>query len=282
MRNGCKFAPVNRSISNPSKTKAMKKQPIFEAVYEGRTSQYATRQYAFAQRLIHNFEDFTAFLKDAQLDVPADRAQRVFDKIVSGTVYKYEGKPSGEVCVGGSCNPNITFRMSAEALSTYYIRTRSGNIVAMVNGVETFIDPRTHASNAVEKPCFRSLSQIERLNHVHGYDVTAILDHINAEKAIATKHRQAEIERLTTPRKGWYVVTLEALVSRIKGNDGKQTYSYRILATSEQDAFDKACEMLRNNMPDNVTFIYEITDNASSAFIEYVGVWTDQAELEYH
>lgn len=260
----------------------MKKQPIFEAVYEGRTSQYATRQYAFAQRLIHTFEDFTAFLKDAQLDVPTDRAQRVFDKIVSGTVYNYEGKPTGEVCVGGSCNPNITFRMSAEQLSTYYIRTRSGNIVAMVNGEETFIDPRTLASNAVEKPCFKSLSQIERMHHVHGYDVAAILDHINTEKSVDDKRKQAEIERLTTPQKGWYVVTLEALVSRIKGNDGKQTYSYRVLANSEQDAFDKACEMLRNKMPDNVTFIYEITDTASSAFIEYVGVWTDQAELEYH
>lgn len=87
---------------------------------------------------------------------------------------------------------------------------------------------------------------------------------------------------MSQPCKGWYVVTLDVLVSKIRGNDGNKTYSFRVLAESQMDAFHKACHMAETELKDaNVDFVYGVNDTATSALIEYVGVWTDAAVEEF-
>lgn len=106
-----------------------------------------------------------------------------------------------------------------------------------------------------------------------------------AEKEKAEKDEIAYQEWLTEARreaKGWYVVTLDVLVSKIRGNDGIKTYSFKVLATSEMNAYELACDRAFNDLDDrNVSFVYRINDDAMSALIEYVGEWTDESELEY-
>lgn len=82
---------------------------------------------------------------------------------------------------------------------------------------------------------------------------------------------------------GWYVVTFDVLVSRIRGNDGRKTCSFRVLADSQMDAYEKARNIVMTDgvKDSNVSFVYDVVDSAKSAFIEYVGVWTDESELEY-
>lgn len=83
---------------------------------------------------------------------------------------------------------------------------------------------------------------------------------------------------------GWYVVTMNVNVMVHYGNDGDRLYSFRVLADSRYDAYHKACDLalspggIRNK---NVYNASSISDSLKSALIEYVGVWTDEADLEY-
>lgn len=97
--------------------------------------------------------------------------------------------------------------------------------------------------------------------------------HKREQQRLAEMYRQAE---------GWYIVTLEALVSKIRGNDGVKCYSFKVLASSKMSAYEKAVDLvMKEGVNDrNVAFIYEVF-GYERAYIEYVGVWTDEAELEY-
>lgn len=83
--------------------------------------------------------------------------------------------------------------------------------------------------------------------------------------------------------KGWYVVTVDVLVSKIKGNDGRKTYSFKVLADSQMDAYEKTVNLIMSEGVNdrNVSFVYEVCDSAKNALIEFVGVWTDEKELTY-
>jgi hypothetical protein len=92
------------------------------------------------------------------------------------------------------------------------------------------------------------------------------------------------IEALDEPCNGWYVVTLSILVSKLRGNDGEKCYSFKVLAHSQLDAYNKACELVSNQgvKDSNVSFVYHVVDSALSAMIEYVGIWTDASETTYN
>lgn len=105
-----------------------------------------------------------------------------------------------------------------------------------------------------------------------------------AEREIrAEKSYQESLEKMYQPAKGWYIVTLNLLVSKIKGNDGEKVYSFKILADNEMDAYEKACKIVNEKgvVDKNVSFVYEILDSPVRALIEFVGMWTDEAALEY-
>lgn len=103
----------------------------------------------------------------------------------------------------------------------------------------------------------------------------------SAEKANA--HHQQWLSEMYAPLKGWYVVTIDVLVSKLKGNDGNKTYSFKVLADNQMDAYNKACQVVmeRGIKDRNVSFVYHVTDSASAALIEFVGVWSDESTLEY-
>lgn len=115
----------------------------------------------------------------------------------------------------------------------------------------------------------------------------AILQAEKAEKERieAEKRQQREQQRLAEmyrQSEGWYIVTLEALVSKIRGNDGVKCYSFKVLASSKMSAYEKAVDLvMKEGVNDrNVAFIYEVF-GYQRAYIEYVGIWTDEAQLEY-
>lgn len=118
----------------------------------------------------------------------------------------------------------------------------------------------------------------------HNKITVANKEQIERERADkAERAHQEWIKQMYAAAKGWYVVTLDVLVSKIKGNDGVKTYSFRILADNQMEAYERACrKIMEEGVNDrNVSFVYEIKDSAKSALIEYVGVWTDESELEY-
>jgi hypothetical protein len=103
-----------------------------------------------------------------------------------------------------------------------------------------------------------------------------------AEEDEKRKQRNQEyLDMMYEPMKGWYVVTVTGLASKERGNDGKVTKSVRILAENRMDAFNKAVTFLEENPPKNVIFWYSF-ESSKSALIEYVGVWTDEAEIEFN
>ena len=102
-----------------------------------------------------------------------------------------------------------------------------------------------------------------------------------AEEAEKRKQRDQEfLDMMYEPLKGWYVVTVTGLASKERGNDGKVTKSVKILAENRMEAFNKTITNLEENPPKNVMFWYSF-ESSKSALIEYVGVWTDEAEIEY-
>lgn len=103
------------------------------------------------------------------------------------------------------------------------------------------------------------------------------------EREKAEIKNQAWLKEMYTEAKGWYVVTLDVNVSKIRGNDGNKVYSFKVLANNRMDAYDRAFNIVMNEgvKDRNVSFVYNVADSAKSALIEYVGIWTDEAELEY-
>jgi len=91
---------------------------------------------------------------------------------------------------------------------------------------------------------------------------------------------QQYLEMMYEDQKGWYIITVTGLASKDRGNDGKITKSVKVLGDNRMDAFNKAIAYLEENPPRNVMFWYSF-ESSKSALIEYIGVWTDEAEIEY-
>lgn len=91
---------------------------------------------------------------------------------------------------------------------------------------------------------------------------------------------QQYLEMMYEDQKGWYIITVTGLASKDRGNDGKITKSIKVLGDNRMDAFNKAIAYLEENPPRNVMFWYSF-ESSKSALIEYIGVWTDEAEIEY-
>lgn len=100
----------------------------------------------------------------------------------------------------------------------------------------------------------------------------------------AEKRNQREQEHLSfmyEAQKGWYIVTVTGLAFKIRGNDGKVTKSVKVLAENRMEAYNKAVKHLEENPPKNVMNFYSF-ESSKSALIEYVGIWTDEAETEFY
>lgn len=114
-----------------------------------------------------------------------------------------------------------------------------------------------------------------------------VISNFEAEMLIQKQKREIAhnnwLKEMYEPLKGWYVVTIDILVSKIHGNDGVKSYSFKVLADNRMDAYEKTVKLVNDHgLEDkNVSFVYEIKDSAKSALIEFVGIWTDEAELEY-
>lgn len=127
------------------------------------------------------------------------------------------------------------------------------------------------------------------------YMYKALADSLEKHDAIVLKNQQKEeaerklkaekthqewLKEMCEELKGWYVVTVTGSVMKIKGNDGNATRSVKVLANNQMDAYDKAVEYLENNPKGNI-ISWLWFESAGQALIEYVGIWTDAAELEY-
>lgn len=117
----------------------------------------------------------------------------------------------------------------------------------------------------------------------NGCTLEKFVEKRKADSAKAEIRHQEWLAEMYTPAKGWYVVTLEVLVSKLRGNDGNKTYSFKVLADNQMDAYNKACTLVMERVvkDSNVSFVYHVSDSARSALIEYVGIWTDESENEF-
>ena len=105
------------------------------------------------------------------------------------------------------------------------------------------------------------------------------------EQAKAEAQRREEInaehfKEMHELNKGWYVVTITGNAFKIRGNDGSVTKSVKVLADSKMDAYNKSIRNLEENPPKNVMNFTHF-ESSRSALIEFVGVWTDEAEIEF-
>lgn len=94
------------------------------------------------------------------------------------------------------------------------------------------------------------------------------------------EREQAHLEEMYEQNKGWYVVTITGNAFKLRGNDGSVTKSVKVMADNKMDAYNKACEFLFENPPKNVMNFTHF-ESSRTALIEYIGVWTDESELEY-
>lgn len=92
---------------------------------------------------------------------------------------------------------------------------------------------------------------------------------------------QEYVEMMHEPMKGWYIVTVTGLAFKLRGNDGKVTKSVKVLADNRMEAYEKAVKHLEENPPKNVMNFYSF-ESSKSALIEYVGIWTDESEIEFY
>lgn len=103
------------------------------------------------------------------------------------------------------------------------------------------------------------------------------------EEEESKKREKAEQEYLSEmyeELKGWYIVTVSGQAFKVRGNDGTVTKSVKVLANNKMEAYNNAVQELENNPPKNVS-IWTGFESSASALIEYVGIWTDEAELEF-
>lgn len=94
------------------------------------------------------------------------------------------------------------------------------------------------------------------------------------------EREQEHLEEMNDPMKGWYIVTVTGNAFKLRGNDGSVTKSVKVLAENKMDAYNKAVKNLDENPPKNVMNFTHF-ESSRSALIEYIGVWTDEAEMEY-
>jgi preprotein translocase subunit YajC len=103
-----------------------------------------------------------------------------------------------------------------------------------------------------------------------------------AEEAEKRNQREQEhLEMMYELMKGWYIVTVTGLAFKLRGNDGKVTKSVKVLADNRMEAYEKAVKHLEENPPKNVMNFYSF-ESSKSALIEYIGIWTDKAEIEFY
>lgn len=100
------------------------------------------------------------------------------------------------------------------------------------------------------------------------------------DKIKRNEREQAHLELMHEPLKGWYVVTITGNAFKLRGNDGAVTKSVKVLAENRMESYNKAVLNLEENPPKNVSMWYGF-ESSKSALIQYVGVWTDEAELEF-
>jgi uncharacterized FlaG/YvyC family protein len=104
------------------------------------------------------------------------------------------------------------------------------------------------------------------------------------EQEQAKKRAEREQEYLAEmyeDLKGWYIVTITGLAFKLRGNDGKVTKSVKVLANNKMQAYNLAVKYLEENPPKNVTHFYSF-ESSKSTLIEYVGIWTDEAQEIYN
>lgn len=161
-----------------------------------------------------------------------------------------------------------------------YLRNRNNIRYINANHLR-FNDGRGHyAKNSHD---LKLIELIQRWHAAYKIKMAPIWEAARIENETRAK-RQIESMKLELlkPVRGWYVVTLEAIVSRIHGNDGKKCYSFRVLANNAMEAFDRAAHLCQfENQDRHISFVYEVCDSAYTALIEYVGVWTDESVIEY-
>lgn len=123
-----------------------------------------------------------------------------------------------------------------------------------------------------------SLENTKRLEKEHA-EKAAIE---KAEKEEKRKARfNAKMEEAMSTGKGWYSVNVSALVMKHRGNDGWIDQSVRVLAANGYDAYNKAVDFIQN--PENFqrnTMLVQFVEEFETAFIEYIGVLTDEYLLE--
>lgn len=100
------------------------------------------------------------------------------------------------------------------------------------------------------------------------------------EKKAREERAQAHFEEMNENLSGWFVVTVTGTAFKLRGSDGKVTKSVRVLADNKMEAYNKAIKNLEENPPKNV-MMWSGFESSRSALIEYIGVWTDESELEY-
>lgn len=100
------------------------------------------------------------------------------------------------------------------------------------------------------------------------------------DKKQREQREQDYLEMMYENMKGWYIVTVTGLAFKDRGNDGKVTKSVKVLADNRMEAYQKAINYLEENPPKNVMNWYSF-ESSKSALIEFIGVWTDEAELDY-
>lgn len=95
------------------------------------------------------------------------------------------------------------------------------------------------------------------------------------------EREQEHLKEMYEPMQGWYIITVTGNAFKLRGNDGSVTKSVKVLADNKMQAYNKACEFLTENPPKNVMNFTHF-ESSRSALIEYVGVWTDEAEIEFN
>lgn len=94
------------------------------------------------------------------------------------------------------------------------------------------------------------------------------------------ERNQLHLAEMYEANKGWYVVTITGTAFKLTGSDSQVTRSVKVLANNKMEAYNGAIQNLEQNPPKNVMNWYGF-ESSKSALIEFIGVWTDEAELEY-
>lgn len=173
--------------------------------------------------------------------------------------------------------PNITANQyTITNLESYFLGQNSYMNSTLKKGIPYEI--ATIGCGMSRIKCYRPLAEtLEQHNEI----VLERRKEKEAEEAEKRKKREQEhLEKMYEPLQGWHIVTLTGLASKERGNDGKVTKSVRVLAENRMSAFNKSIALLEENPPKNVNFWYSF-EHPSSALFEFVGVWTDEDELEF-